>query len=54
MAFFDSTPNSVFSKRQKKAEIQNLEDFEVLINDFPGIRTSAASTTSSASVALMA
>ena len=54
MAFFDSTPNSVFSKRQKKPEIQNLEDFEVLINDFPGIRTSAASGTSSASAASMA
>ena len=52
--FFDSAPNSVFSKCQNKAEIQNLDDFEVLINDFPGIRTSAASTTSSASAASMA
>ena len=31
-------PNSVFSKHQNKAEIQNLDDFKVLINDFPGIR----------------
>ena len=45
MVFCDSTPNSIFSKHQIKAEIQNLDDSEVLINDFPGIRTSAASTT---------
>ena len=39
MVFCDSTPNSIFSKHQNKAEIQNLDDFEVLINDFSGIRT---------------
>ena len=52
--FCDSTPNFIFSKHQNKAEIQNLDDTEVLINDFPDIRTSAASTTSSASAASMA
>ena len=54
MVFFDSTPNSIFSKHQNKAEIQNMDDFEVLINAFPDIRTSAASTTSSTSTASMA
>jgi hypothetical protein len=54
MLFRDYTPNSIFSKHQNKVEIQNLDNFEVLISDFPGIRTSAASTTSSASTASMA
>ena len=54
MVFRDSTPNSIFSKHQNKAEIQNLVDSEVIISDFPGIRTSAASMTSSASAASMA
>ena len=54
MVFCDSTPNSIFSKHQNKAEIQNLDDSEVLIIDFSGIITSAASTTSSASAASMA
>ena len=51
MVFHDYTPNSIFSKHQNKAEIQNLDDSEVFNNDFPGIRTSAASMTSSASAA---
>ena len=38
MAFCDSTPNSIFSKHQNKAEIQNLDDSDVLISDFPGIK----------------
>jgi hypothetical protein len=54
MVFRDSTPNSIFSKHQNKAEIQNLDDSEVLISDFSGIRTSAASTTSLASAASIA
>ena len=45
MVFCDSTPNYIFSKHQNKTDIQNLDDTEVLINDFPGIRTSEASTT---------
>ena len=54
MVFCDSTPNSILSKHQNKAEIQNLEDSEVLISDFPDIKTSAASMTSPASAASMA
>ena len=54
MVFCDSTPNSIFSKHQNKSDIRNLDDSEVLINDFPGIKTSAASMTSSASTASMA
>ena len=49
MVFHDSTPNFIFSKHQNKAENQNLDDSEVLISDFPGFRTSAASMTSSTS-----
>ena len=33
MVFHDYTPNSIFSKHQNKAEIQNLDDSEVLISD---------------------
>ena len=51
--FHDSTQNFFFSKHQNKAEFQNLDDSEVLISDFPGIRTSAVSTASSASAASM-
>ena len=54
MVFCDYTPNFIFSKHQNKAEIQNLDDSEALISDFPIIRTSAASMTSSASAASMA
>jgi hypothetical protein len=54
MVFCDSTPNSIFSKHQNKAKIKNLDDSEVLIYDFPDIRTSAASMTSSAPAASMA
>ena len=45
---------ALFSKHQNKAKIQNLDASEVLISDFSGIRTSAASTTSSTSAASMA
>ena len=51
MVLYDFTPNSIFSKHQNKAEIMNLDDSEVFINDIPDIRTSAASMTSSASMA---
>ena len=54
MVFHDFTPNYIFSKHQNKAENQNLDDSEVLISDFPGFRTSAASMTSSASATSMA
>ena len=39
----------IFSKHQIKAEFKNLNDCEVLSCDFPGLRTSAASMTSTAS-----
>ena len=52
IVFCDSTPNSIFPKHQNKVEIQNLDDFEVLINDFPDIRTSAASMASTTSEVL--
>jgi hypothetical protein len=54
IVFHSSTPNLFFSKYQNKAENQNLDDSEVLISDFPGFRTSAASMTSSASATSMA
>ena len=54
MVFHDSTQNFIFSKHQNKAENQNLDDSEVLISDFSGFRTSAASMTSSASATSMA
>ena len=54
MVFHDSTPKFIFSKYQNKAEIQNMDDSEVLISDFSGLRTSAASMTSLASATSMA
>ena len=51
MVFHDSTPNFIFfSKHQNKAANQDVGDSEVLISNFPGFRTSAASMTSLASV----
>ena len=47
MVHHDHTQNFIFSIHQNKAENQNLYDSEVLISDFPGFRTSAASMTSS-------
>ena len=37
---------NIFSKHQNKAEFKNLDDSEVLSNDFLGLRASAASLTS--------
>ena len=54
MVFHGSTSNFMFSKHQNKVENQNLDDSEVLISDFPGFRSSAASMTSSASATSMA
>ena len=54
MIFYDSTPKNVFSKHKYKAEFKCLDDSEVLSNDFPGLKTSAASMTSVASTASMA
>ena len=39
-------PKNIFSKHQNKAEFKNLDDSEVLSNDFLGLRASAASLTS--------
>jgi hypothetical protein len=38
-----------FPKYQYKVEFKNLDDYEVLSSDFPGLRTSAVSMTSTAS-----
>ena len=48
--FHDSTQNFFFSKHPNKAEFKSLD--EVPSSDFPGLRTSAASTTSMASMTL--
>ena len=50
MIFYDSTPKNVFSKHKYKAEFKCLDDSEVLSNDFLGLKTSAASITSIASM----
>jgi hypothetical protein len=42
-------PKHFVSIHQNNAEFKNLDDFEVLGGDFPGLRTSAASLTSLAS-----
>ena len=46
--FHDST-QFFFSKHQSKAEFKNLDDTEVLSSDFPDLRSSATSMTSTAS-----
>jgi hypothetical protein len=46
--------NIIFSKHQNKAKFKNLDDSEVSNCDFPGLRTSAASMTSTASTTSMA
>ena len=54
LIFHDSTPKNIFSKHQNKAEFKNLDDYEVPSYDFPGLRISAASMTSTASTTSMA
>ena len=49
MISHDSNPKFIGSKHQNKAEFNNLDDYEVLSSDFSGLRTSAASLSSSAS-----
>ena len=56
LTFHDSTKTIFFSKHQNKVKFKNLDDTEVLNRDFPDLRTSEASmtsTTSTASVASM-
>ena len=43
-----------FSKHQNKAKFNNLDDSGVLSSDFPGLRISVASMTSTASTASVA
>ena len=54
LIYHDSTPKNIFSKHQNKAEFKNLDDSEVPICDFPGLRTSVATMTSTASTTSMA
>ena len=54
LIFHDSTQNFFFSKHPNKAEFNDMDDSEVLSSDFPGLRTSAASMTSTASTTSMA
>ena len=54
LIFHDSTPKKYFSKQQNKAEFKNLDDSEVPSCDFPGLRASVASMTSTASTTSMA
>ena len=50
MIFHETTQKNFFSKHKNKAEFKCLDDSEVLSSDFPGLKTSAASTTSVASM----
>ena len=54
MNFHDSTKTIFFSKHQNKVKFKNLDDTEVLNRDFPDLRTSEASMTSTASTASVA
>ena len=46
--------NNIFSKHQIKTEFKNLDESEILSSDFPELRTSVASMTSTASTTSMA
>ena len=50
MILHDSTPKKLFSKHKNKAEFKCLDYSEVLRDDFPGLKTSATSITSTASI----
>jgi hypothetical protein len=54
MIFHDSTKKYLISKHQNKAEFKNLDDRKVISTDFPGLETSAASMTSTASTTSVA
>ena len=47
--FHDPTQNFCFSKHPNKAEFNDMDDSKVLRSDLSGLRTSAASMTSTAS-----
>jgi hypothetical protein len=44
----------LFLKHQNKVKFKNLDALEVLISDFPGLKTSAASLASASFAALLA
>jgi hypothetical protein len=52
--FCDSTQKIFISKQTNKVEFNDMDDSEVFSSDFPGLRTSAASMTSTASTTSMA
>ena len=52
--FHDSTKIFCFLKHQSKAKFKNLDDTEVLSSDYPDLRTSEASMTSTASTTSVA
>jgi hypothetical protein len=54
LIFHDSNKTYLFSKHQNKAEFKNLDDSAVISSDFPGLRTFAASMTSTASTTSVA
>ena len=54
MIFYDSTQNFFFSKHPNKADFNDMDDSEVLRNDFLGLIIPAASMTSTASTTSMA
>ena len=54
LIFHNSIPKIIFFKHQNKIEFKNMDDSEVPSCDFPGLRTSAASMTSTASTTSMA
>ena len=54
LMFPDSTKKVFLSKYQNKVEFKNLDDTEVLSNDFLGLRTSAVSMTCTASTTSLA
>ena len=49
MIFHDSTQKRFFSEHKNEVEFKCLDDSEVLSSDFPGLKTSAASMTLTAS-----
>ena len=54
MIFHDYTQKLFFSKHKNKAKFKCLDDSEVLSSDFSGLKTSAASMTSTSSTTSVA
>jgi spore coat protein CotF len=52
--FCDSIQSFFISKHPNKAESNDMDDSEVLSSDFPGLKTSMASMTSTASTTSLA